>query len=85
MTRAHSGIERLIYDTYDFILGGRGGQPKDVGIQPDPRWVPQREEDRALIADPHHLREESVTSRAAHLDDLIALMARLVERRRDPP
>jgi len=33
MTRANSGIERLIYDTYDFILGGRGGQPKDVGIR----------------------------------------------------
>jgi len=32
MTRAASGIERLEYDTYDFILGGRGGQPKDVGI-----------------------------------------------------
>jgi len=33
MTRAHSGIERLLYDSWDVILGGRGGQPQDVGLQ----------------------------------------------------
>jgi outer membrane receptor protein involved in Fe transport len=33
MTRAHSGLERLLYDSYEMVLGGRGGQPKDVGIE----------------------------------------------------
>ncbi|HMV48876.1 MAG TPA: TonB-dependent receptor [Blastocatellia bacterium] len=32
MTRANSGIERLDYATYNVILGGRGNQPKDVGL-----------------------------------------------------
>lgn len=32
MTRANSGIERLDYATYNVILGGRGSQPKDVGL-----------------------------------------------------
>jgi hypothetical protein len=32
MSRATSGIERLDYATYNVILGGRGGQPNDPGI-----------------------------------------------------
>ncbi|MGE0884114.1 MAG: TonB-dependent receptor [Blastocatellales bacterium] len=32
MTRANSGIERLDYNTYTVFLGGRGNQPKDVGL-----------------------------------------------------
>jgi hypothetical protein len=32
MTRADSGIERLDYNTYTALLGGRGDVPEDVGI-----------------------------------------------------
>ncbi len=32
MSRANSGIERMDYDTYTVLLGGRGSVPKDVGI-----------------------------------------------------
>ena len=32
MTRADSGIERLDYNTYTLLLGGRGDVPEDVGI-----------------------------------------------------
>ena len=32
MTRKDSGIERLDYNTYTVLLGGRGDVPKDVGI-----------------------------------------------------
>ena len=32
MTRANSGIERLDYSTYNVLLGGRGDQPDDVGL-----------------------------------------------------
>jgi hypothetical protein len=32
MTRADRGIERLDYNTYEVLIGGLGGQPKDVGI-----------------------------------------------------
>src|SRR5262249_40350571 len=33
MSREHSGIERLDYNTYTVLLGGRGGVPKDVGLK----------------------------------------------------
>ncbi len=33
MTRANSGIERLDYNTYNVLLGGRGDVPKDVGLE----------------------------------------------------
>lgn len=33
MSRANSGIERLDYSTYTVLLGGRGNQPKDVGLK----------------------------------------------------
>ncbi|MEO5896021.1 MAG: TonB-dependent receptor [Vicinamibacterales bacterium] len=32
MSRADRGIERLDYDTYTVLIGGRGDVPKDVGI-----------------------------------------------------
>ncbi len=32
MKRADRGIERLDYDTYEVLIGGRGGVPEDVGI-----------------------------------------------------
>ena len=32
MTRADRGIERLDYNTYEVLIGGRGGVPKDVGL-----------------------------------------------------
>jgi TonB dependent receptor/Carboxypeptidase regulatory-like domain len=32
MSRANSGIERLDYNTYTVLLGGRGDVPKDVGL-----------------------------------------------------
>jgi hypothetical protein len=32
MTRKDSGIERLDYNTYEVLLGGRGSTPEDVGI-----------------------------------------------------
>ena len=32
MTRADSGIERLDYNTYTVLLGGRGNTPQDAGI-----------------------------------------------------
>ncbi len=32
MTRADSGIERLDYNTYTVLLGGRGNTPEDAGI-----------------------------------------------------
>jgi hypothetical protein len=32
MSRVNSGIERLDYDTYTVLLGGRGDVPKDVGL-----------------------------------------------------
>lgn len=32
MTRADRGLERLDYDTYTVLIGGRGDVPKDVGI-----------------------------------------------------
>lgn len=32
MKRADRGLERLDYDTYEVLIGGRGGVPEDVGI-----------------------------------------------------
>ena len=32
MTRADRGLERLDYDTYTVLIGGKGNVPKDVGI-----------------------------------------------------
>jgi TonB dependent receptor len=37
MSRANSGIERLDYNTYNVMLGGRGDLPKDVGLDMQ-RW-----------------------------------------------
>jgi hypothetical protein len=33
MKRRDRGIERLDYDTFDVLIGGRGGVPEDVGIR----------------------------------------------------
>ncbi len=32
MSRADRGLERLDYSTYEVLIGGRGGVPKDVGL-----------------------------------------------------
>ena len=42
MNRVGRGIERLDYDTYQVILGGVGGQPKDAGIDYNGWYVEPR-------------------------------------------
>ncbi len=42
MSRANSGIERLDYNTYTVLLGGRGDVPKDVGIDLQTLYVAPR-------------------------------------------
>ncbi len=42
MRRDGRGIERLDYSTYQVILGGIGGQPKDAGIDYNPWYIEPR-------------------------------------------
>jgi hypothetical protein len=42
MSRANSGIERLDYSTYTVLLGGRGGVPKEVGLELQTWYVAPR-------------------------------------------
>jgi len=42
MTRADRGIERLDYATWNVLIGGRGGNPSNVGIKGKPVYVAPR-------------------------------------------
>jgi hypothetical protein len=42
MSRADRGLERLDFDTFDVLIGGRGGVPEDVGLNPKSLYVAPR-------------------------------------------
>ncbi len=42
MQRADRGIERLDFDTFNVLIGGRGGVPEDVGLNPRSVYVAPR-------------------------------------------
>jgi hypothetical protein len=42
MTRADRGIERLDFATWNVLIGGRGGNPNDVGVSGKPVYVAPR-------------------------------------------
>jgi hypothetical protein len=42
MSRADRGIERLDFDTWEVLIGGRGGVPEDVGLSPKSVYIAPR-------------------------------------------
>ncbi len=42
MRRADRGIERLDFDTWEVLIGGRGGVPEDVGLNPRSVYIAPR-------------------------------------------
>ncbi len=42
MSRADRGIERLDFDTWEVLIGGRGGVPEDVGLNPKSVYIAPR-------------------------------------------
>jgi hypothetical protein len=54
MNRADRGLERLDFDTWDVLIGGRGGVPDNVGLSPRSVYVAPR------IGGAYRLNDETV-------------------------